>query len=263
MSSNNPLNRQLHDYNALLAFLKYPSSKNSFFNSSQVAGFINSAITDGNQDVFSIDVNGVGPTGPTGPQGSIGPTGPAGPTGPTGPTSSEQGPTGPTGPVGDTGEIGPVGPTGPSGDIGPTGPSGGVGEAGPTGPTGPTGNTGDIGPTGPTGDIGPTGPTGSTGPTGPAGGLVVPVTIVTSLAPYIALPTDYFIAMNVAGPSIVNLPLAPTGTVYIVKDISGQASVNPITISDITTIDGAASAIINTDYGALSFVFNGIEWNIF
>ena len=56
------------------------------------------------------------------------------------------------------------------------------------------------------------------------------------------------------------------GKIFIVKDVAGQAGAptnNTITIIDVTTIDGAALALINSDYGSLSFIFNGTEWNIF
>jgi hypothetical protein len=79
---------------------------------------------------------------------------------------------------------------------------------------------------------------------------------------YNAVLTDYDIAVNVAGPSSVIFPVSPTGTVFIVKDASGLASGNPITITASTTIDGSANATINTNYGSLTFVFNGTEWNI-
>lgn len=156
------------------------------------------------------------------------------------------------------GPTGPTGRTGPTGANGATGPTGAAGIDGVTGPTGPTGPQGEIGLTG---DAGPTGPTGVTGPTGPDGTLVVPVTIVDQ--DYAALSTDYFIGVN-AVPLTVTLPgTPPTGTVYIVKDVTGTASVaNPITVTDTETIDGAITAIINTNYGSLTFVFNGTEWNI-
>jgi hypothetical protein len=109
------------------------------------------------------------------------------------------------------------------------------------------------------GPPGPQGPQGTPGSPGTPG--LVPVTNVTT-TPYDALLTDYMIAVNVQGPSSVVLPASPTGTVFIVKDTSGTASTNPITITASTTIDGAANAIINTDYGSLTFIFNGTEWNI-
>lgn len=156
--------------------------------------------------------------------------------------------------------------TGPTGPTGPTGVPGSATNTGATGATGPTGDTGPIGDTGPTGAdslvTGPTGPGGGpTGPTGPAPTLLVPVTVVTT-TPYTALSSDYVIGVNVAGPSIVNLPASPVGTIYYVKDVSGNALVNPITIQDVALIDGVATALINSDYGSLTFVFNGTEWNL-
>lgn len=127
------------------------------------------------------------------------------------------------------------------------------------------GNGNDIitingaGPPGPPGPVGPQGPQGVQGPPGTPG--LVPLTNVTT-TPYLVPLTDYTIAVNVAAPSSLVLPVAPTGTVFIVKDSSGNASINPITISASSTIDGSADATINTDYGSLTFIFNGTEWNI-
>jgi hypothetical protein len=52
--------------------------------------------------------------------------------------------------------------------------------------------------------------------------------------------------------------------VYVVKDCGGDASVNAITIQGTggELIDGAATAVVNTNFGSLTFVFNGTEWNI-
>jgi hypothetical protein len=61
----------------------------------------------------------------------------------------------------------------------------------------------------------------------------------------------------------VILPASVTGKVFIVKDAAGVAAINPITVTTTgANIDGAASAVINTNYGSLTFIFNGIEWNI-
>lgn len=124
---------------------------------------------------------------------------------------------------------------------------------------GKPGATGPIGPTGATGPIGATGLIGATGPSGTPG--LVPVIIVNA-TPYNALLTDYTIEVNVAVPSSIVLPAAPVGTVFIIKDISGAAFTNPITITATTTIDGAAAATINANYGSITLIFNGIEWNI-
>jgi hypothetical protein len=109
------------------------------------------------------------------------------------------------------------------------------------------------------GTPGPAGPPGPPGPPGTPG--LVPVTIITT-TPYAAALTDYYLAVDVAGPASIVLPVAPVGTVFVVKDIDGDANTNPITITASTTIDGAASATINSPYGSLTFIFNGTEWNI-
>ena len=129
------------------------------------------------------------------------------------------------------------------------------------GPPGPTGPTGPIGPTGPTGS-GLQGPTGPTGPTGTPGipGLV-PTTIV-SVSPFTATLADYYLAVAVPIPASVILPVSPLGTVFVIKDIEGDAAINPITITASTTIDGNASATINSPYGSITLIFNGVEWNI-
>jgi hypothetical protein len=132
---------------------------------------------------------------------------------------------------------------------------------GPSGPTGPQGPTGPIGPTGPTGSglQGPTGPTGTPGPPGTPG--LIPTTIV-AISPFTATLTDYYLAVAVPIPTSIILPVSPTGTVFIIKDVEGDAAINPITITASTTIDGAASATINSPYGSITLVFNGAEWNI-
>ncbi len=164
--------------------------------------------------------------------------------------------------------------TGPTGSIGATGPTGAASTVtGPTGIDGPTGPTGAdstvTGPTGPIGDTGPTGadstvtgPTGPTGSTGAPGGLVVPVTNVTT-TPYNVLISDYVVAVNVAGASSVVLPASATGTVFVVKDDSGAASVNNITITATgANIDGVGSQTINANYGSYTMVYNGTQWDI-
>ena len=92
----------------------------------------------------------------------------------------------------------------------------------------------------------------------------VTVTIVNS-SPYIVLPTDYMLAVtaNAVIPASVVLPASAVGTVFIVKDAAGVANINPITVSAIaSTIDGVAGAIINSPYGSLTFIYNGVEWNV-
>jgi hypothetical protein len=124
----------------------------------------------------------------------------------------------------------------------------GSGQIGPTGPTGPTGPQGTVG------------PTGSQGPTGPSGTLVVPTVIVN--ADYTALASDYFIGVVTSAPHTITLPVASNGVSYIVKDILGDATTNPITITSSALIDNSASALINTDFGSLTFTFNNGTWSV-
>ncbi len=75
---------------------------------------------------------------------------------------------------------------------------------------------------------------------------------------------DYYIGVNYAGAATVLLTNAKgieNGRELIVKDESGLASANNITISanNITisaTIDGAASYVINTNYGKVNLIYN-------
>lgn len=124
------------------------------------------------------------------------------------------------------------------------------------------GGGGGSGPPGPPGPVGPAGPPGPIGPQGPAGTLgLAPVTDVT-ITPYTALSTDYVLSVDVTGPSSIILPASPTGTVLVIKDSDGDASLNPITITAASaTIDGAPSFVIDVNYGSNTFVFNGTEWN--
>lgn len=111
---------------------------------------------------------------------------------------------------------------------------------------------------------GGTGPAGPPGPPGPPGTIgLVPVTIVTT-TPFTPALTNYLLDINVAAPAGVVLPVSPTGTVFIIKDISGAAAVNPITVSVTggVLIDGSATALINTNYGSITLIFNGTQWNV-
>lgn len=67
--------------------------------------------------------------------------------------------------------------------------------------------------------------------------------------------TDRFIAVNFPGPVLITLPTVASQNKFpiFIKDISGAANVNNITIqanaADTYGIDGAATAIIATRYG--------------
>jgi hypothetical protein len=67
------------------------------------------------------------------------------------------------------------------------------------------------------------------------------------------------------GTATVTLP-APSTDVFIrVKDISGNANTNNITVNPnaAETIDGSASLILDSDYGSVVLVSDGTNWFIF
>lgn len=111
---------------------------------------------------------------------------------------------------------------------------------------------------GPPGPPGPPGPEGPPGPPGTPG--LVPTIIVE--ADYAAELTDYFIGVITSAEFTITLPNGPTGTVFVVKDVSGTASSNPITIVNTVNIDGQAGATIDTDFGSLTFIYSNLAWNI-
>jgi hypothetical protein len=61
----------------------------------------------------------------------------------------------------------------------------------------------------------------------------------------------------------VNLPTSPlAGTQVFVKDFSGNASTFNITINAPQQIDGSATYVISTNFGAIHTTFTGATWVI-
>lgn len=118
-------------------------------------------------------------------------------------------------------------------------------------------------PPGPPGPPGPEGPPGPPGPQGPPGSLAnLPVTLVDS-ATYVASNDDYFIGVIFDGSTTLTLPVGTLGKIFIIKDSAGDALANPITVVALaSTIDGQASYIINSPWGSIGLIYNGIEWNV-
>ena len=94
-------------------------------------------------------------------------------------------------------------------------------------------------------------------------GVAVRVAVATPIA--VSAVTDEVISVQVPGgvAVAVNLPAGVLGQVFTIKDGLGLASVLlPITINPAGAdlIDGALSAVINSPYGSLTLVFDGIQW---
>jgi hypothetical protein len=89
------------------------------------------------------------------------------------------------------------------------------------------------------------------------------VTSVTS-ATYTAAATDVLIDVNFAGAVTITLPTGSTsnkGKFYVIKDTSGAAGTHNITVKPNSgTLDGASSAIISLNYGALQVYSDGANW---
>lgn len=97
------------------------------------------------------------------------------------------------------------------------------------------------------------------------GGNPSPVSVTNITTPtYTALATDYFLCVDTAtAPVTITLPTGILGAVYIIKDCSGDAATNPITIQGTggELVDGSVGTI-NTPYGSVSLIFNGTDWSI-
>lgn len=78
--------------------------------------------------------------------------------------------------------------------------------------------------------------------------------------------STYVILVNHTSSSTVTLPATPiSGQAFKIKDVSGNALTNIITISgNGNNIDGSSTVNINTDYGALELMFDEtlVEWYI-
>ena len=80
------------------------------------------------------------------------------------------------------------------------------------------------------------------------------------------LVDDLFIDVNVSNAVTLTLPPSPPiRTNYIIKDSSGSAGTNNITVSANTgnTIQGSASTSITTDFGSVQIIYDGTnKWLI-
>lgn len=104
---------------------------------------------------------------------------------------------------------------------------------------------------------------------GGATALHIDATAVTHAAsPYAVLATDTIIPVDTTGGTVtVNLPATATaaGTIYIVKDVGGDAGTNNITVSagGTTHIDGSTTVVISTNYGVARIFSNGTQYFTF
>lgn len=112
----------------------------------------------------------------------------------------------------------------------------------------------------------PTSGTGANIVTITATGLALEPVRIATVSPDTVTVADSVVSYQLAapGPVAVALPAGVTGQVFYLKDGTGDAAVNNITITPngAETIDDAATAVINTNYGALTLVYTGAKWEI-
>lgn len=117
-----------------------------------------------------------------------------------------------------------------------------------------------------TGSLSVSGSGGSNGTLNQYNGLRYYPKIVTTL-PYTASLNDYIVAVSASTGDGVALPsTSEFGRTFIVKDVSGSAGQNLLTITADSgeLIDGSPSATIAIDYGSAKFVYfgSGIGWGV-
>ena len=86
--------------------------------------------------------------------------------------------------------------------------------------------------------------------------------------PYVVFVTDDFLSVDSSGaPITVQLPNAATlGITYVIKDRTGSAGTNAITVTTVggaVNIDGATTFVMNTNYQAISIIGNGTTYEIY
>jgi hypothetical protein len=81
---------------------------------------------------------------------------------------------------------------------------------------------------------------------------------------YQVLVTDDYIAATTSSAYTVTMPAAPTtGDAYTIKDASGGAGTNTLTISgNGVNIDGSASIVLNQAYAAVTLTYTGSQWSV-
>lgn len=100
---------------------------------------------------------------------------------------------------------------------------------------------------------------------GSGGGVSYTVSPVKTAAYSPVTPGEIVRCDTTAGAFTVTLPAThAVGNVYIVKDVSGTADTNSITVdpADADTIDGLATFVINVEKAAVQFISDGTDWMV-
>jgi hypothetical protein len=97
-------------------------------------------------------------------------------------------------------------------------------------------------------------------------GQVHNVRVVTAAGAVTMATTDDYVIVNktTGAATTVNEVASPTtGTLHCIKDGKGDAGANNITFTPAAgNVDGAATYVMNQNFQAACFIYNGQQWNI-
>jgi hypothetical protein len=97
------------------------------------------------------------------------------------------------------------------------------------------------------------------------GGQVAKIT-APGAYPYNILTTDYIVSIDTSLARTIRLPNAPTtGQIFVIKDVTGSAAANNISLTTVggaVTIDGATTKTLNVNYASVTVYFNGTSYFI-
>ena len=95
------------------------------------------------------------------------------------------------------------------------------------------------------------------------GGLIVTTRTITTNLTIDTTTNDHIIFCNHSGAITITLPAPTNGRVIVIKDISGAANTNNITLARNASekIEGtAASKLLQTNWGAWTITSDGTDW---
>lgn len=91
--------------------------------------------------------------------------------------------------------------------------------------------------------------------------------LVVGDSPYTTTLLDHYVITDTTDGEVdIHLTSGPPGTTIVVMDGTGQASTNPIEVTDSLggNINGSASPVVMvTNWGVKTFVYNGTSWNAY
>lgn len=107
---------------------------------------------------------------------------------------------------------------------------------------------------------------GGSGSFGSGGSPALTGRIVTAAGAVTMTAADGIVEVNktVGAATVVNLPATPTSfQIQYVKDGKGDAGTNNLTLTPASgTIDGAATLVIGSNYGACGFYWDGTNYMV-